>query len=123
MDLKLNQLRKEAKAWRKICPRVTFRVLALIELTKRRQQFGLKKLRELDYELIGAKLGVSGRSIIRWKKTYEKDGVNALLPSPIQGRPAKPTRGHVARQILEWRKLYNWGAEVIQAHLLHDQEV
>lgn len=123
MDLKLTQLRTEAKAWRKICPRVTFRVLALIELTKRKQQFGLKRIRELDYELIGTKLGVSGRSVLRWKKAYETGGVNALLPRPIRGRPAKSIRGHLAQRIFEWRKRYNWGAEVIQAHLLHDHGV
>jgi transposase len=123
MDLKLTQLRKEAKAWRKICPRVTFRVLALIELTKRKQQFGLKRIRELDYELIGTKFGVSGRSVIRWKKAYENAGVNALLPKPIRGRPPRVIRGHLAKQIFRWRKLYNWGAEVIQAHLLHDHGI
>jgi|GEM_PF-1324349 len=123
MDLKLTKLRQEAKAWRKISPRVTFRLLALIELVKRRNEFGLREYRELDYEVVGTKLGVSGRSVARWKGTYGKGGAEALLPRPIPGRPPGVIKGHLARQILEWRQLYNWGAEVIQAHLLHDHGI
>ena len=123
MDLKLTVLRKETKAWRKISPRVTFRLLALVELLKRAQEFDLKCFRELDYELVGTKLGISGRSVIRWKKAYELGGANALLPKPIKGRPPNIIRGHLAKKICEWRKLYTWGAEVIQAHLLHDHGI
>lgn len=123
MDLKLTVLRKEAKAWRKISPRVTFRLLALVELVKRKESKRLKKFRDLDYELVGTKLGISGRSVARWKKSYETDGVNGLMPKPICGRPKRVIKGHLAKQILEWRTLYQWGAEVIQAHLLYDLNI
>src|SRR5665213_1507343 len=123
MDLKIAVLRKEAKAWRKISPRVMFRILGLIELVKRQEQFGLKRIRDLDYELTGTKLGVSGRSLKRWRSAYLRGGAQALLPCPISGRPAQVIRGHLAHQILEWREKYTWGAEVIQAHLAHDFSV
>jgi transposase len=123
MDLKLTVLRKEAKAWRKVCPRITFRLIALIELVKRQQTHGLRRLKDLDYELIGTKLGVSGRSVRRWKKAYEQGGAERLLPRPIKGRPPQVVRGHAAALILEWRRKYCWGAQVIGAHLLHDHGI
>ena len=123
MDLKLTDLRREAKAWRKISPRVSFRLIALIELVKRVNQQGLGRAKELDYTVSGLKLGVSARSIRRWRLAYESGGPSALLCKPISGRPAFVLKGHLARQILEWRYLYQWGAEVIQAHLLHDHGV
>lgn len=123
MDLKITELRKEAKAWRKISPRVCFRLIALIELKKRADLKPHRRLKELDFTLVGNRLGVSGRSLRRWKSAYEKKGATGLLPKPIRGRPPQTLRGHLARQVLEWRYLYGWGAEVIQAHLLHDHGI
>lgn len=123
MDFNLLVLRREAKAFRKVSPRVTFRLLALIELQKRVGKHGLRRLKELDLELVGTKLGVSGRSIRRWINLYYRGGAAALLPKPIRGRRAVPIRGRLASRILGWRKQYGWGAEVIAAHLKYDHDI
>lgn len=123
MDFKIALLRKEAKVWRKVSPRVCFRLIALIELMKRKKQTGRLRLREVDYEVAGLKLGVSGRTLRRWAAAYASGGVAALLPKPIRGRPPKAIRGRLAKLILNYRKRYGWGAEVLQAHLLHDHGI
>jgi hypothetical protein len=46
-----------------------------------------------------------------------------LVPGKAPGRKAQAIRGHTARKIRQWRTLYGWGAEVIQAHLKHDFEI
>ena len=117
-SLELPVWRREAKTWRKICSRTAFRLIALIELRKR--QGKRVRLREMDYESTGARLGVSGRTLRRWAAAYLEQGVSGLVPRQIPGRPAQPLRGWTARYVLEWRARYGWGAEVIQAHLLHD---
>jgi len=123
MNFNLSILRRDAKAFRKVSPRVTFRLLALIELQKRVGDHGLRRLKELDLELVGTKLGVSGRSVRRWMKLYSAGGAAALLSRPIRGRRAVVIRGRLANRILGWRKRYGWGAEVIAAHLKHDHDI
>lgn len=123
MDFKIALLRKEAKTWRKVSARVCFRLIALIELMKRKRQMSRLRLREVDYDVAGLKLGVSGRSLRRWARAYAQGGVKALLPRPIRGRPARVIRGRLAKLILNYRKRYGWGAEVLQAHLLLDHGI
>jgi len=120
-SLELSVLRKEAKCWRKIHPRVTFRLIALIELRKR--QGRRIRLRAVDYEGVGARLGISGRTLRRWQRTYLRAGAGALRGKSIPGRPARPLRGWTVHLILKWRARFGWGAEVIQAHLLHDHRI
>jgi hypothetical protein len=120
-SLDLYVLRKEAKSWRKINARVTFRLIALIELRKR--QARRVRWRDLDYESVGARLGISGRTLRRWRHTYLSRGAPGLQSRPIPGRPAHALRGWTVRMILDWRARYGWGAEVIQAHLLHDHQI
>ncbi|MEK6704442.1 MAG: DDE-type integrase/transposase/recombinase [Bdellovibrionota bacterium] len=121
MDLKLEVLRMDVKQFRKENPRVLTRLLALIELTKFRQKHGV--LSEQDRERISAKFEATGRTLYRWEASYGKGGVSALVPGKSPGRKASGIRGHTARKVREWRKLYNWGAEVIQAHLEHDHGI
>ncbi len=115
MDLKLSILGEEAKEFRNNNSRVFKRFLALIELLKFRQKHGC--VRECDYEQIAARFEVSGRTLYRWEAAYLKSGAVGLIPKKSRGRSAQPVRGHTAKKIREMRKLYNWGAEVIQAHL------
>lgn len=121
MDLKLQSLRQEVKQVRKNSPRVLKRLLALIELTKFRHKHG--RVNEADYERLAARQEVSARTLYRWEAAYKAGGVQTLQPGKACGRKADPVRGHTARKITQMRKLYNWGAEVIQAHLKHDHGV
>ena len=121
MDLKLQLLRQEVKQVRKNSPRVLKRLLALIELTKFRHKY--LRVTEADYERLACRQEISARTLYRWEEAYQTGGVQALEPSKACGRKAIPIRGHTAQKITQMRKLYNWGAEVIQAHLLHDHGV
>lgn len=121
MDLKLEVLRAEVKKFRKDSPRVLLRLLALIEVTKIRQAHGCVK--DSDYDRIAARFDVTARSLYRWQASYKLKGVQGLVPIIAPGREAKPIRGHTAKKIREWRKLYSWGAEVIRAHLKFDHNI
>ena len=118
MDLKLNVLRSEVKQFRQESPRLIKRILALIELTKFREKYG--RVTESDYERLAVRLEISGRTLYRWEAAYRAGGPKALIPGKAHGRPASAIRGYTAKKIREMRKLYTWGAEVIQAHLKHD---
>jgi transposase len=121
MDLRLDVLRKEVKENRKESQRVTERLLALIELTKFKNKYGC--VSEVDRERIAAKFETTARTLYRWEKSYRERGVKGLFPKTSPGRKPNSIRGHTAKKIRQWRKLYNWGAEVIQAHLQHDHGV
>jgi transposase len=121
MDLKLQLLRQEVKQVRKNSPRVLRRLLALIELAKFCQKHGCAA--ESDYERLAGRHEISARTLYRWDEAYECGGIEALRPAKACGRKVDPVRGHTAKKITQMRKLYNWGAEVIQAHLLHDHGV
>lgn len=118
MDLNIDRLRLAAKQYRRKCPRAVERLLALIELAKRT---GSKRaLRELDYERVAAEFRVSSRTLCRWKRRWEEDGAKGVVPKVSPGRKRKPISGFIAKKIMEYRKKYRWGAEVIQAHLKYD---
>ena len=121
MDFNLSVLRQEAKPFLKKSPRVLRRFLALIELTKFRHKYG--RVRECDYEQIAGRFEISGRTLYRWEAAYEKGGTRALIPGKACGRKSTVIRGHTAKKIREMRKRYNWGAEVIQAHLKFDHQI
>lgn len=121
MDLNLDVLRQEVKQFRKNSPRVLRRFLALIELTKFRHKHG--SVRESGYEQIAGRYDTSGRTLYRWEALYKSGGGSALIPGKAPGRVAQSIRGHTAKKIREMRKLFNWGAEVIQAHLKFDHGI
>ena len=125
MEFKITVLRREAKAWRKISPRVCFRLLLLIELEKFRQKHrgGRRRLSDSDYEIVASRFGKCGRTLRRYAQAYLSRGVAGLSPRPIRGRRAVAIRGRLAQRILDWRRRYQWGAEVIQAHLLYDHGI
>lgn len=81
------------------------------------------KVSEQDFEQISARFELSARTLYRWDAAYKKGGIKSLIPGKAPGRPAARVRGHTARKIREMRKLYHWGAEVIQAHLKHDHGI
>lgn len=119
MDLKLSVLRAEVKQYRVENVRLTDRLLAMIEVAKA----GSKTLSELNCQRIAMRLGVSPRTLRRWKRSYEQGGVGKLSPVKAPGRRAIAIRGFTAQKVTQWRKLYGWGAEVIQAHLKHDHGI
>ena len=118
MDLKINELRVAAKQYFHKHPKVRQRVLALIELLKRAGS--KRELRELDYERVAAEFGKSARTLHRWKRSWDEQGIKGLIPKVSPGRKKRPISGFTARKIIEYRQKYNWGAEVIQAHLKED---
>lgn len=121
MDLTLEGLRVAAKQYRRVSSRVSERILALIELTKRMGPRG--ELTQFDYEYVGARFKKSARTLQRWKMGYEEKGVKGVVPRVPSGRRARPISGYTAKKILEYRREYNWGAEVIQAHLKLDEGI
>lgn len=64
------------------------------------------------------KHGLHPRTLKRWMDRYQQHGAKGLCTKPKPGRPKKNwIRGKVARRILNLRDKYQWGAEVICAHL------
>jgi len=117
MDLNVTKLRCAAKRFRKSSPRTAERFLALIELAKKAQR---RDLKQLDYERVGAEFEVTSRTLMRWKKSWKQDGVKGVVPKVSPGRRKRPIRGFIAKKIVDFRKKYRWGAEVIHAHLKLD---
>jgi transposase len=120
MDLKIDELRLAAKQYFRKYPRLRERLLVLIELSKRTGSN--RELRDLDYERVAAEFGKSSRTVYRWKESWDESGVKGLLPKASPGRKKSPISGFIAKKIIEFRKKYNWGAEVIQAHLKIDYD-
>ena len=118
MDLNINELRLAAKHYFRKCPRTKQRLLALIELSKRTRS--TRELRTLDYERVAAEFGIAARTLFRWKELWETGKAKGLVPKASTGRKKRPVSGFIAKKIREYRAKYNWGAEVIQAHLKID---
>ena len=114
MHLKIEQLEQEIKQHRKINFRLTRRLLALVELAKVQCR---RSLIDSDYRKVAAIFEVTPRTIYNWKQSYDLGGVRKLAPRNAPGRRADPIRGWNAKIIKEMRLQFNWGAEVIQAHL------
>ncbi len=114
MHLKIEQLEHEIKQNRRENIRLTRRLLALLELAKVQLR---RSLRDGDYRKVAAQFEVSSRTVYNWKSSYDLGGVRQLSPRKAPGRKADPIRGWRAKLIKEMRLQFNWGAEVIQAHL------
>jgi transposase len=123
MEFKLSVLRREAKCFRLVCPRTYERLLVLIELRKHLDRRRARRFHNVDLEIIGARMKISARTVRRWLTAYLRQGSGALVPKPISGRPRKVIRGRLAKRIVEMRRRYGWGAEVIHEHLARDHGI
>ncbi len=126
MNLNLSDLRRDFKLTYKSAPSVATRIKVLIELTRIESEYigQIKKTGKSVsiYSLIAASK-ISERTLFRWKSSYLKSGVSGLTKKKITGRKAKAVTGHIAKHIKKMRKLYRWGAEVIQIHLEKDHSI
>lgn len=122
MRLNLIQLQQEFKKNRKISKTLAFRLLVLIELAKGLNDFSLNHSEAVLYQ-IGARNKKSVRTLQRWLKVYREKGWKGLLPRKRYYRKRKYVHKTAAARIEEYRRLYNWGAETIQAHLLRDHNI
>src|SRR3989344_4041157 len=67
---------------------------------------------------LSLEFGVCERTLSRWERRYQVGGAGALHVKSKSGRPkARWLRGKVAARVLQLRRHYGWGAEVLQAHV------
>jgi transposase len=126
MILNLEKIRRDRKLWRKKNLELFNRLSILLEYTKIGLEYeGCSKsaARKVKIDLFCNNLGVSLRTIQRWKKAYTSKGIKGLVKKLAPGKQAKPITGHTAKLITEMRKNYRWGAEVIAIHLLKDHHI
>ena len=126
MNLNLSQLRKDFKDVYKENWQTAKKLSVLVEATKldiapaskippAAKRLGLLRLLH--------DAGISPRTLQRWKRSYRNDAAEGLLPKD-RGRPPKKEPSPKERNIIEnYRKLYRWGSEVIEAHLLRDHGI
>lgn len=106
MDLKIRVLRREFRLLQRVEPRVSARLLSLIELAKGRPTVRVSH----DAQ-------ISERTLRRWKSAYQKAGLAGCRARHGGGRKARVIRGITAQRIRDYRRRYGWGAETIAAHL------
>jgi len=114
MHLKIVQLEQEIKQFRRLNPRVTVRLTALIELAKVQLR---RELTDSDYRLIASRFEKTSRTLYSWKKRYDAGGASNLAPKKAPGKKPEAITGWTAKIIKDMRLQFNWGAEVIRAHL------
>lgn len=122
MILNLIHLRHDFKKYRKKSKTLAFRLRALIELAKRRSYFATFHS-DLDLYLVAEEFKCSSRTIQRWLSGYSKNGIQGLESKTHSNRRKIIINGWTAAKITEYRTLYNWGAETIQAHLAMDHQI
>lgn len=123
MLLNLEKLRRDYKLNRKKNPATAERVLTLIEITKIKMNHypnSFKSGQRMQMAALLSSVGFSLRTIQRWEQSYRTLGVVGLDKKGITGRKAKELDDHVKSIIGNYRKLYRWGSEAIQAHLRFD---
>lgn len=107
MQFNISQIEKDLKIFKKNDD-VRRKLFMLYEWAESRSQ---KKT--------ALKHGIHPRTLKRWLNSYQTDGIRGLVTQPKPGRPKKNwIRGRLAERILDLRDTYQWGAEVICAHLL-----
>lgn len=114
MDLKIPELEQEIKQYRRSNQRLTVRLIVLLELAKVQLR---RPLRDGDYRLVGSRFEKTARTLYNWKKLYDEGGAKKLNPHKAPGKKPEPITGWTAKIIKEMRLQFNWGAEVICAHL------
>jgi transposase len=129
MILSLEKLRKDYKLFRKKDEEIAARINILIELSKlelKASGYGADDIinpsKKLDILAFLKSMKVTERTIQRWKKDYTDRGAEGLGKLKATGRPPVAIRRRIQRIIEAYRKMYRWGSEVIQAHLLLDHD-
>lgn len=125
MILNLEHLRHDYKLIRKVNWKIAERVRALIELTKvelEYENFQSKAGKRIKVDELIFSLKISLRTLQRWKSSYRSDGLTGLGIKTIKGKVAVELSDETKNLISNYRKLYKWGSETIQAHLLHDHK-
>ena len=126
MELTLTNLKRDYKLIKKVDFKVSHRVLALVEFLKienyyaRRHHLHSKKIKLIA---LCEGIGISLRTLYRWRKSYFKKGIAGLSIKRIRGRKASSLTTSSVIFITEMRTRYRWGSEVIQAHLRIDHEI
>lgn len=126
MKLTLTNLRSDYKLIYKVQPNTAMRIAALIEFVKIENQCRLPDLKSAKRVKILALcrgLDISLRTLFRWRAAYLKGGIIGIARKRAPGRRAVELSENEQFLVKEMRMKYRWGAEVIQAHLLHDHSI
>lgn len=118
MNLKIEELQHDYNLSRFESERIITRLLALIELARLRSDAPFCK--DWMYKQIASHFKISDRTLYRWADSYLRLGLHGITPRKAVGRKRQRINGWVAKHIKAMRDDYNWGAEVIQAHLKYD---
>jgi len=121
MHLNLVKLTQDYKSSRHESERIISRILALIELARLRSDAPVFK--DWMYRKIASQFKISERTLYRWASAYSRLGLYGITPKLASGRKRKYITGWLAKHIKNMRDDYNWGAEVIWAHLKHDHGI
>lgn len=126
MELTLSNLKRDYKQIKKVNFELAQKLLALVEFLKiesyykRQTHLHSKKIKL--YALCEG-LGISLRTLYRWRAAYIKNGIFGLNTKRGRGKPATPIPEDTQLLITEMRKQFRWGPEVIQAHLRFDHHI
>jgi len=121
MHLNLVKITQDYKSSRHESERIISRMLALIELARLRSDAPVFK--DWMYRKIASQFKISERTLYRWASAYSRLGLYGITPKLASGRKRKYITGWLAKHIKNMRDDYNWGAEVIWAHLKHDHGI
>jgi len=123
MILNLEKLRRDYKLIRKEDPGTGTRLDVLIEMTKidlKSESACFMAVKRLAISALCTSLKISQRTLDRWKSEYHNRGVQGLVEKKAPGRKAEELSKHIKQVIEEYRRMYRWGSEVLQAHLRYD---
>jgi len=126
MELTLSNLRQDYKLVYKVQPETAVKIVTLIEYVKicqdliRPEYISAKRIRVLA---LCYGIGVSERTLFRWKAAYINNGFVGLTNKKAKGRKAQELANIEKNIIREMRAKSRWGAEVIQAHLKFDYSI
>ncbi len=123
MILSLEKLRRDYKFYRKKDQEIAARIDILLSYSKFELKYQGPQDQETKMKFIRAfltSMGISDRTIQRWKKDYKERGPDGLGKLKAMGRPPVAIRQRIRRVITAYRKMYRWGSEAIQAHLKVD---
>lgn len=123
MILSLENLRRDFKLYRKKDHEIAARIDILLSYSKFELKYQGPLNQETKVKYITAfltSMEISERTIQRWKKDYKERGPEGLGKLQATGRPPVAIRRRIRKVITAYRKMFRWGAEVIQAHLKRD---